>query len=145
MTHVSFLTVKILPSLCVRVIGVVASNKNGVVFVKIVVSSVAVFVLVGVIGEVLGEVKLSVLAGDFKVFVVVVGIIVVEKVLQSPTLHVVVLDKSLDVTSLQYEKQDRTLVLSPLPHVLLQDDHWPHKAYSGEPENTLKNDQKSFS
>ena len=75
MTHVSSLTVKILPSLCVRVIVVVASNKNGVVFVKIFVSSVAVFVLVGVIGEDLGEVKLSVLAGDLKI--VVVGVILV--------------------------------------------------------------------
>ena len=62
-----------------------------------------------------------------------------EKDLQSPTLQISVLDKSLDSTSLQYEIQDRTLVRSPLSHVLLQDDHWPHEANSGESEQTLKN------
>ena len=76
--------------------------------------------------------------------VVVFGVIVVgdemeETELQSPSWQISVLDKSLDSTSLQYEIQDRTLVLSPLSHVLLQDDHWPHEVNSGEPEHTLKN------
>ena len=126
MTHICTLTVKILPSFCVWVIVVVASDKNGEVFGKILVSSVADFVLV-----------------------VVVGVIVVnEKIegrdLQLTTLQGLVLDKSLDLMLSQYEMQDRTLVLSPSPHVLLQDDHSLHEAYSDGPEKTLKNGQKIF-
>ena len=114
-------TVKILPSFSFWVIVSVAPDKNGEVFVKILVSSVADFVMV-------------------------VGVIaVIEKIderdSQLPTLQGSVLDRSLDLMS-QYEMQDRTLVLSPSPHVLLQDDHSPHEAYSNGPKKTLKNDQK---
>ena len=43
--------------------------------------------------------------------------------LQSPALQVPLLNKALDLTLSQYALQDRTLVLSPTLHVLLQDDH----------------------
>ena len=96
--------------------------------------------MVGVNEEGLGDVKLSVIAGDFRV--VDVGVIVVieeivDKDSQSPKLQISVLDKSLDLTSLQYEIQERILVRSPSPHVLLQDDHSFHELYSGGPEKTV--------
>ena len=59
------------------------------------------------------------------------------KNLQSPALQVSLRNKSFDVTVSQYAIQDRPLVLSPSPHVLLQDDHFPHVAYSEGPEKTI--------
>ena len=53
--------------------------------------------------------------------------------LQSPALQISLLNKSLDLTLSQYALQDRILALSPLPHVLLQDDHSPQVLYSGGP------------
>ena len=93
--------------------------------------------MVGVIGKDLGDVKLGVLAGDFRVVDVSVIVVIEEiedKDSQSPKLQISVLDKSLDLSSLQYAIQERILVLSPSPHVLLQDDHSLHELYSGGPE-----------
>ena len=56
--------------------------------------------------------------------------------LQLPALQIPLLSKSLDLTLSQNALQDRTLVLSPSPHVLLQDDHSPHELYSGGPGKT---------
>ena len=53
--------------------------------------------------------------------------------LQSPALQVPLLNKALDLTLSQYALQDRTFVLSPLPHVLLQDDHSPHEICLNRP------------
>ena len=114
--------VNILLSFWVRVINDVALEENG----EVVISVVTEVILVGLIEEVLSE---------------VIVVVVVEKLdendSQSPTLQISVLVKSRDVTSLQYEIQDRTLVLFPLPHVLLQNDHWPHEAYSEGPKKTI--------
>ena len=59
------------------------------------------------------------------------------KNLQSLALQIPLLNKSLDLTLSQYALQDRTLVLFPSPHVLLQDDHLSHEVYSGGPEKTV--------
>ena len=60
-----------------------------------------------------------------------------KKNLQLPALQIPLLNKSLDLTLSQYALQDRTLVLFPSPHVLLQNDHSPHELYSGGPEKTV--------
>ena len=60
--------------------------------------------------------------------------------LQAPALQISLLNKSLDFTLSQYALQDRTFVLSPLPHVSLQDDHSPHELYSGGPKRPFSVD-----
>ena len=60
--------------------------------------------------------------------------------LQSPTLQIPLPNKSLDFTLSQYALQDRTLVLFPTPHVLLQDDHFPQELYSGGPKIHFSDD-----
>ena len=57
--------------------------------------------------------------------------------LQSPALQIPLLNRSLDLTFSQYAMQDRTLILSPSLHVLLQDDHFAQEVYSGGPEKTF--------
>ena len=60
--------------------------------------------------------------------------------LQSPALQIPLLNRSLDLTLSQYALQDRSLVLSPSPHVLLHDDHSPHELYSGGPKRPFSVD-----
>ena len=57
--------------------------------------------------------------------------------LQSPVLQISLLNKSVDLTFPQCLLQDRTLVLCPSPHVLLQDDHVSHEDYSGGSEKNV--------
>ena len=53
--------------------------------------------------------------------------------LQSTSLQETVRDLSLELTLLQYLLHVRVFVFSPLPHVLLQDDHAPHDVQCGLP------------